>query len=145
MYRYNKQIGDTLYKIDIWDTAGQDQYRNLHPSYFFDADGCIMVFDLTRKTTYQNLSDWYQQLRKHAGDIPVILVANKLDLSLESASKKFKFAEQNNIPMYFTSSATGVNVVRVFEEIINQSISYNKSGKKNLVKEILGFINQENI
>ncbi len=50
-------------------------------------------------------------LQNYAKGIPVILVANKVDLKIESTTKKFKFAEINNIPLYFTSAATGVNVV----------------------------------
>ncbi len=52
MFRHNTKINNKQCKIDIWDTAGQDQYKKLHPSYYFDADGCIMVFDVTRKKTY---------------------------------------------------------------------------------------------
>ncbi len=63
-------------------------------------------------------------LQKYSGNIPAILVANKLDLKPEITHKKFKFAEQNKIPIYFTSAANGVNVVRIFESILESSIEY---------------------
>ena len=40
---------------DIWDTAGQDRFNSLHPSYYYRAHACVMVFDVTRKVTYKNL------------------------------------------------------------------------------------------
>lgn len=65
--------------IDIWDTAGQETFNELHPSYYFGANVCILVFDATRKITYQNLSKWYAEMRHHCPDIPCVLVANKID------------------------------------------------------------------
>lgn len=124
MFRHIAEIEGRKYKIDIWDTAGQDQYKKLHPSYYFDADGCIMVFDVTRKSTYQNLKHWYTMLKKYSGNIPVILIANKVDLRPEITNKKFKFAEKFEIPIYFTSAANGVNVVRVFDDILKMCIDF---------------------
>ncbi len=44
-----------LHAADIWDTAGQDRFNSLHPSYYYRAHVCLMVFDVTRKVTYKNL------------------------------------------------------------------------------------------
>ena len=44
-----------LHAADIWDTAGQDRFNSLHPSYYYRAHACLMVFDVTRKVTYKNL------------------------------------------------------------------------------------------
>ena len=66
---------------DIWDTAGQETFNELHPSYYFGAHAGMLVFDATRKITYQNLSKWYAEMRIHCPDIPCILVANKIDSS----------------------------------------------------------------
>lgn len=63
MYRYNYKIKDKTYKvgkrtlrklicIDIWDTAGQESFNELHSSYYFGAHVCVMVFDVNRKITY---------------------------------------------------------------------------------------------
>ena len=76
-----------------------------------------MVFDVTRKTTYENLRHWYKMLKKYCPMVPVILVANKFDLKPSVTKKKFKFALKYKIPLYYTSAANGVNVVRIFEDI----------------------------
>lgn len=68
-------------------------------------------------------------------------MANKLDFRPESAQKKFKFSEVHKIPLYFTSAATGVNVVRVFDDILKLSIDFKKRGGSNFVKDVLNIIN----
>jgi hypothetical protein len=64
-------------------------------------------------------------------------VANKLDLKPAIANKKFKFADSNEIPIYFTSAANGVNVVWIFENILEKSIEYQNSPRDNFVKDVL--------
>ena len=72
-------FGGLWFVVDIWDTAGQDQYHSLHSSYYFGAHVCILVFDLTRKETYKHLTNWYGEMRAMCPNIPCILVANKID------------------------------------------------------------------
>lgn len=55
-------------------------FNRMHPSYYYRAHCCILVFDVTRKVTYQHLSDWYAELREYCPDIPCVLVANKIDV-----------------------------------------------------------------
>jgi small GTP-binding protein len=63
----------------LQDTAGQERFLSLHPSYYHQADACIMVFDATRKVTYKNLIHWYTELRQYRPEIPCFLAANKID------------------------------------------------------------------
>lgn len=52
MFRHSTLIEGVDIKIDIWDTAGQECFNTLHPSYYFGAHACVLVFDVTRKITY---------------------------------------------------------------------------------------------
>ena len=61
--RWHKLIELHLLWTDIWDTAGQESFNELHPTYYFGAHVCIMVFDVTRKVTYTNLRNWYGEMR----------------------------------------------------------------------------------
>jgi Rab-like protein 2 len=94
--------------LDFWDTAGQERFDSLHPSYYYAAHACILVsitiqavflyrrawlmcavlqvFDITRKVTYTNLSKWYAELQENRPSIPCIVVANKIDRTLLTAS-----------------------------------------------------------
>ena len=65
--------------LDFWDTAGQERFNSMHPSYYHQAQACVLVFDVTRKVTYKNLANWYTELRQNRPEIPCILVANKID------------------------------------------------------------------
>ena len=65
MYRHNHEIDGEDYKIDIWDTAGQEVFDTLHDSYYFGAHACMLVFDANRKPTYSNLKKWYKEMRNH--------------------------------------------------------------------------------
>jgi Rab-like protein 2 len=101
------------FSLDFWDTAGQEAFNSLHSSYYHRAHCCILVFDVTRKITYQNLSRWYDELQSQCKDIPCVLVANKIDVNYKVTSKEFKFGKEREMPFFFASSSDGVNVVAV--------------------------------
>ena len=102
-----------FYLLDFWDTAGQETFNRMHPSYYYRAHCCILVFDVTRKITYQHLADWYRELREFCEGIPCVLVANKIDVDYNVTRKEFKFASKHNLPFFFVSAADGTNVVKV--------------------------------
>ncbi len=145
MFRHTAQIDGTKYKVDIWDTAGQEQYNNLHPSYYFAANCCILVFDVTRKVTYDNLKQWYTELRAHCPDIPTVLVANKIDLRPEVTKKKFMFATKNELPFYFTSAADGTNVVRIFDEILRMALNHKQGANDTYLHDVLEVLDDDEI
>ena len=111
MNRHNAEHKGTEYKIDIWDTAGQESFNKLHPSYYYGAHACIMVFDATRKITYENLKVWYSEMRSHCPHIPCIVIANKIDLDPRTTKRSYKYIEELKVPFNFVSAADGTNVV----------------------------------
>ncbi|KAK3683581.1 GTP-binding protein rab2 [Podospora appendiculata] len=69
-------------KLSLWDTAGQETYKSVTRSYFRGASGALLVFDLSRRQTFQHVTDWLNDLRQIAEpDIVVVLVGNKADLA----------------------------------------------------------------
>ena len=114
--------------VDFWDTAGQEAFNRMHPSYYYRAHCCVLMFDVTRKATYQHLADWYKELREYCEHIPVVLVANKIDVDYNVTRKEFKFAAKHNLPFFFVSAADGTNVVKVFESAILEAKRYKESG-----------------
>ena len=81
--------------IDIWDTAGQEAYDNIHPTYYFEANSALLVFDTTRKITYKNCMKWYNEFRTHCPSTPCILVGNKIDID------KMGVYFKNNCPLAY--------------------------------------------
>ena len=65
------------------DTAGQERFNSMHPSYYYRAHACILVFDVTRKVTYQHLQEWYDELMQYRPGLPTLVVANKIDGQVE--------------------------------------------------------------
>eukprot|EP00941_MAST-03F_sp_MAST-3F-sp1_P001003 g1003.t1 len=114
-------------KVDFWDTAGQERFQSMHPSYYFRANCCILVFDVTRKATYGNLKKWLTELREYCENIPVICVANKIDVNYKVTQKSFKFPKKHKMPFYFVSAADGTNVVKLFRHAIDSASDYKKN------------------
>jgi Rab-like protein 2 len=144
LFRYNHAEDDgRSYSIDFWDTAGQEQFDRLHASYYFQANACILAFDVTRKITYKNLEVWYKEIRQHCPDIPVICVANKIDAEPKMATKKFNFPSQHELPFYFVSSSDGTNVVRVFKEAIKLAIKNKEEPPDEVMAEIYALLRDD--
>lgn len=79
--------GETL-RLQLWDTAGQERFRSLIPSYVRDADCCLIVIDLTSRSTFEGLDKWLDFVRETRGqDSLIYLVGNKLDLDREIDKK----------------------------------------------------------
>jgi Ras-related protein Rab-11A len=70
----------TNVKLSIWDTAGQERFHFLLPSYYDGSSGGMIVFDVTRRESFQNLPKWLDQVRGKVNNIPLLLVGNKADL-----------------------------------------------------------------
>lgn len=143
LFRYNYCESERDVAVDFWDTAGQEQFNKLHASYYYQANACILGFDVTRKVTYKNLQVWYQELRRYCPDIPVILVGNKIDADPGMAKKKFNFATEHNLPFYFVSAAEGTNVVRVFSEAIKLAVKNKEEPPDEVMAEIMNLLRDD--
>ncbi|PKA57470.1 Ras-related protein RABC1 [Apostasia shenzhenica] len=117
-------IGDKRLKLAIWDTAGQERFRTLTTSYYRGAQGIIMVYDVTRRDTFTNLSDiWAKEIELYSTnqDCIKMLVGNKVDKeSGRAVTKKegIDFARQYGCLFSECSAKTRANVERCFEELV---------------------------
>ncbi|XP_034782409.1 rab-like protein 2A isoform X1 [Acipenser ruthenus] len=136
LYKYTTTISDKTVLVDFWDTAGQERFQSMHPSYYHKAHACIMVFDVQRKVTYKNLTNWYKELREYRPEIPCIVVANKIDADLKVTQRNFNFAKKQGLPLYFVSAADGTNVVKLFKDAIKLAISY-KQDSSDFMDEVM--------
>lgn len=136
LYKYTTKVNDKTVLVDFWDTAGQERFQSMHPSYYHKAHACIMVFDVQRKITYKNLSNWYTELRESRPEIPCVIVANKIDADLKITQKSFNFAKKHGLPFYFVSAADGTNVVKLFRDTIKLAMSY-KQNSSDFMDEVM--------
>ena len=125
-------------KIELWDTAGQERFRNIAKNYFQSSDGFLLVYDLTKKSSFEKLDFWNEQINLNAPkETKYILVGNKKDLENQrevQIEEGEDFAKKNNIKFYETSAKDGTNVINVFEtlakEIVNDVEQINTSSKR---------------
>lgn len=129
VFRHSAKLpgSDKTVEIDFWDTAGQERFASLHPGYYHRAHACILVFDVTRKITYQHLEDWYKELQNYRPGLPTLVVANKIDVDYNVTTKKFAFPTKHpacHQDVYFVSAADGTNVVKTFQSAIQAGLDY---------------------
>lgn len=125
-FNYVEENDGDRWKLTFWDIAGQDDFHFLNPSFYRSSDASIVVFSLEEnelgRDSLKHVSDWYKEIKKFCGDIPVILFANKVDLINESKLHKEKIQKimkkHNFIDLYLTSAKTGHNVEIAFKTVI---------------------------
>ena len=111
---------DTSVRLKIWDTVGQEKFRNLTTQYFRDCNGAIIVFDLTKKTTFECLPKWIEELyNKNSNKTPILIVGNKSDLTLdrEVIQKEINDFVKDKYLYYDVSAKTGNNISLAFDKI----------------------------
>ena len=111
-------------KLQIWDTAGQEKYMSINKNLFQRVQGIILMYDLTKRETFERLNIWLNIIKQMTNEIPIILVANKLDDELNPESGRIveenegeKFAKENGYQFLEASGLNGTNVDKVFISI----------------------------
>ena len=78
------QVGKQAVKLQIWDTAGQESFRSITRSYYRGSIGALLVYDVTKRTSFENLQKWLEEMRENAySKMTIILIGNKVDLDDE--------------------------------------------------------------
>ena len=134
-------IDNKTVRIKIWDTAGQERYRSLTKGFFRNADGIMLVYDVTNSNTYDNLKFWLQSIKNNMngdmGEIPIIIIGNKIDCK-DEREVNFKEAEnfwkEQGYPYFETSAKTGENIEDTIKFLVKKVMDI-KSGIKDDNKE----------
>ncbi|KAA3478954.1 ras-related protein RABA1f [Gossypium australe] len=118
------RVDDKVVKAQIWDTAGQERYRAITSAYYRGAVGALLVYDVTRHVTFENVERWLKELRGHTdANIVIMLVGNKADLRhlrAVSTDDAKAFAERENTFFMETSALESLNVESAFTEVLAQ-------------------------
>lgn len=142
-------------KLSLWDTAGQETYKSITRSYFRGASGALLVYDITRRSSFESATDWLHDLRQIAEEgIVVILVGNKRDLAPASTVDDVKAVDKglakenqravtveeaeewcrvNGVMRYVeTSAKSGEGVERAFLDVAEKIYENIEKGKYDL-------------
>jgi Ras-related protein Rab-7A len=116
--------------LQIWDTAGQERFQSLGPTFYRGTDCCILVYDITRPPSFENITKWRSEFSTQLGlsnadDFPFLLLGNKCDQPNKAvqASAAREFAEMNGGMIFYEVSAkTADNVQTAFEAIVRKAL-----------------------
>ena len=127
-----KTNAEVIVKLQIWDLAGQQHYSKIRSNYYIGTHGAFIVFDVSRRTSFDNISNWIAELKKNIqSPIPIIIIANKIDLRGANAGvihpEEGERIIQNilseyelNVSYIETSAKSGEGVNDAFSTLINQ-------------------------
>jgi small GTP-binding protein len=119
-------IEDKKVRVQIWDTAGQEKYKAITNSYYINAKGALVIYDITKFSSFESIEKWIDELRDVAGkDIIILLVGNKTDLKHLRAVAKEEGEEKakklGNLQYIETSAMNNTHIQDAFQNL-TQSI-----------------------
>jgi len=129
---YDTEIKNTHIRWQIWDLAGQPVFKDVVKAYYTKIFGGVLVYDVTRRLTFQNIEKWLNDMWSHSGrdqKVPVVLLANKIDLREEGAEavsteEGKSLATKLGIKFLETSAKSGTGVEEAFDELGKQILEY---------------------
>ncbi|KAH3758788.1 GTP-binding protein [Pelomyxa schiedti] len=136
------EIDGKIVKMQIWDTAGQENFRSITRSYYRGAAGALLCYDITRRDTFNNLSAWLEDTRKHANSsMAIVLIGNKADcedMRQVSVEEGQTFARDNGLLFMETSAKTAQGVQEAFVITAKRIFENIQQGTVDITNEING-------
>lgn len=130
-YRKRIQVGELFYDLDIMDTTGQERYASLGVQYFRNCDGAILVYDVSQKTSFENIENWLEKLTENNSEsVPYVIFENKIDKEQKEWEVQREevevLKEKLKVDFLPVSAKTGQNVEDAFLTIAKKVIEKNK-------------------
>ncbi|NVM03777.1 MAG: GTP-binding protein [Candidatus Helarchaeota archaeon] len=130
----NVELENKNVKLVVWDVAGQSRFTSYRHLYYKDADGIILVYDITRYPTFENLEKWVTDAVKYTEqDIQIAVLANKVDLfdnrNVSEEEGRLYSALREAVLFSETSAKTGKNVDNAFLELAKNLIKTSRQNK----------------
>mmetsp|Transcript_4838 Transcript_4838/g.11822 ORF Transcript_4838/g.11822 Transcript_4838/m.11822 type:complete len:210 (+) Transcript_4838:2-631(+) len=108
-------------KLNLWDTAGQERFHSMAPIYYRDADGALLVYDVTDTESFDRVSKWVEELQVMGTNCPVAIVGNKCDLQTQARvplREAEAYAQQIGGRHYLASAKSGNGVEEAFSALV---------------------------
>ena len=120
----NLKIEDKIFRIQIWDTAGQETFRSITRAYYKNSVCACMVYDITNRNSFQNIKSWLEDCKKQSPKtVFLVLIGNKTDLEEKrqvTYEEGAAFAEKRGLLFFETSAKTGQNIEEIFVKSSNE-------------------------
>ena len=135
--KYKLHDGNTI-KLILWDTAGQERFRSIALKSIKAVQGIIIVFDLTKKKSFENINSWLEIIKENLQDPCLVLFGNKADIEKEkreiTSEEAKKFANSKKLLYYETSAKTKQGIDEGFSYIANETYKKVKEKKGGNIK-----------
>ena len=120
----NVIINGKKYRLFFYDTAGQERYKSIALNIIKDAQGIILMYDVTDQTSFESIAEWINNVKDAKGsNFPMILVGNKIDLKdirIISEAEGKKLAKENELEFFETSNKDGTNLEKATFALVNK-------------------------
>jgi Ras-related protein Rab-7A len=127
------EVDGTFLTLQIWDTAGQERFRSLASSYFRGTEVCVLVYDVTSESSFENIDMWWEVFRRECAPLhpsfPFLLLGNKSDEADKRAvptDTAHRYAADRHFLFHEVSAKTCDNVAEAFDAVVRQSIQISK-------------------
>ena len=138
----NIQIEEQIFRMQIWDTAGQENFRSITRSFYKNSACVIIVYDITSRETFTNVKTWIKDcMQTCSKNVYMVLVGNKVDdeTSRQVSTKEGEdFANEHGMAFFESSAKTGKNVEEIFETSAKEIAKRLKNGEYDLEEDETG-------
>lgn len=133
-------VGERKIKCQIWDTAGQERFKNITRAYYRGANGIILVYDVTVRSSFENVKIWIRDIKENSrGDQPLVLLGNKSDKKRDQvidSGEGEALAKELGIPFFEVSAKVRYNVDEAFQKITEMGVKYKVETKNQTFADV---------
>ena len=138
----NLSFNNLIFRLQIWDTAGQESFRSMTKVYYKNSSCAFIVYDITEKRSFYNLETWLNECKSVAPEtIVFVLIGNKSDI-IDSREVTYEeganFAKDHNMLFFETSAKNGDNIEKIFKESLELIYKNIEEGKYDLTDDACG-------
>ena len=138
----NITFNNQVYRIQIWDTAGQENFRSITRAYYKNSVCAMVVYDITNRESFEHVQNWIDDIKNQSPKtVLIILVGNKIDLDenrVITYDEGSEFATKNGLIFEETSAKTGVGIEEIFLKSAKEIAKKMEQGVYDLKSEICG-------
>lgn len=123
-YTKDIQLGKKVVRTKVWDTAGQERFHSLTNSFFKNAQGVILVYDINNKESFRSLTQWLKSIKENIDEkkATIIIIGNKDDLPHKvDIQEAEEFCKSKNSQHFVTSAKTGKGIEEAFKALITKT------------------------
>ncbi len=145
LYQRDIELGNKKIRLQTWDTAGQERYRCLTTNYYKNAQGVVLVFDVTNRESFSNLKQWVDSIYEHCSsnsNIKIVILGNKIDKERKVSKEEAElYCKKLNYAYFEVSAYKNINIDTAFRtltlDILNLSMNVqtNKNGQLRLTEK----------